>query len=314
VVRALCFTPERLTTMTPPLLEMPQPATQPDLGNAPPGTGRLRIDAHGVTDPGRVRPVNEDQFLIASLTNALQVQETSLTQGQIQCGKAQGHLLAVADGMGGHAGGRHASALAVRCLEQFVLEMLHWCSQERTHHEVLLLDEFRKAVVRADARMFRESVRQPNLQGMGTTLTVACCIDDELFIAHVGDSRCYLLRYGQLCKLTRDHTLVDEMVRHGWIAPEEAATHPMRNVVTNVLGGNDPGVDVEVRKEQLQAGDVLLLCSDGLTEMVTEDEIRALMLNAEGPAETCTALIGLANERGGRDNITAVVARFEAAA
>src|SRR5262245_6662067 len=147
--------------MTRPLRGTLEPDTKLDRDSPPPATRRLRINAHGLTDPGRVRPDNEDQFLVASLTHALKVRETSLPQGQIQCGKEEAHLLAVADGMGGHPGGRQASALAVHCLEQYVPESLNGCLQGPAQNEERLLEEFRKAVIQADARMFRESRRQP---------------------------------------------------------------------------------------------------------------------------------------------------------
>jgi protein phosphatase len=143
---------------------------------------------------------------------------------------------------------------------------------------------------------------------MGTTLTLAFVLENELFVAHVGDSRCYLLRGGLLYRLTRDHTLVAEMVRQGLLDPEEAARHNFRHVITNVVGGADPGVQVEMHELPLEAGDRLLLCSDGLTEMVPEEEILALLGGASDPAAACDRLIERANDHGGRDNVTAVAA------
>jgi protein phosphatase len=146
---------------------------------------------------------------------------------------------------------------------------------------------------------------------MATTLTLACCLGRDLFVAHAGDSRCYLLRRGLLYRLTSDHTLVAEMVRRGALPAEEAAHHAYRHVVVNVVGGSDPGVQVELHKIPLDAGDRLLLCSDGLTEMVREEEILQVLQGETEPAAACDRLIARANEQGGQDNITAVVAHFE---
>jgi serine/threonine protein phosphatase PrpC len=147
---------------------------------------------------------------------------------------------------------------------------------------------------------------------MATTLTLAYFLHHDLFVAHVGDSRCYLLRSNLLYRLTRDHTMVAEMVRRGVLKPEEAAHHAYRHVVTNVVGGSDPGVQVEMHKVALEAGDCLLLCSDGLTEMVPDADILNVLVTAQpDPAAACDRLVALANEKGGKDNITVVVARFD---
>jgi protein phosphatase len=130
-------------------------------------------------------------------------------------------------------------------------------------------------------------------------------------VAHVGDSRCYLLRRGLLYRLTHDHTLVAEMVRRGVIDAQEAAHCGYRHVITNVVGGSDPGVRVEVHKLPLEAGDTLLLCSDGLTEMVPDPEVLAVLQAEADPARACARLVSCANEHGGKDNVTVVVARFE---
>jgi protein phosphatase len=173
--------------------------------------------------------------------------------------------------------------------------------------------EFQAALQQADARLFEEAERHGELEGMGTTLTLAFAVDWKLFVAHAGDSRCYLFSDGELRQLTHDHTVVADLVRRGALSPQEATRHPFRRMVTNVLGGNEPGVRVELHRLGLEAGDVLLLCSDGLTEMVPDPEIAAVLADEPEPQQACERLVALANERGGRDNITVVVARFEAA-
>jgi protein phosphatase len=174
-----------------------------------------------------------------------------------------------------------------------------------------VLGEFRTALLRADARVFEEVGRHPEMAGMGTTLTLAFAADWRLFVAHAGDSRGYLYSGGRLRRLTHDHTVVAGMVRRGELSPQEAARHPRRHVVTNALGGHTPGVRVELHALALEPGDVLLLCSDGLTDMVPDAGIAALG-EAADPRRACERLVAEANANGGRDNVTAVVADFSA--
>jgi protein phosphatase len=146
---------------------------------------------------------------------------------------------------------------------------------------------------------------------MGTTLTVAYVNDHTLFIAHAGDSRCYLQRQGRLERLTRDHTLVAELVTAGSLTPEQAANHQMRNVVLNSVGGGNSAVRPEVHKHALEAGDILLLCTDGLTGMVSDEEIAGVLANVASAEDACRGLVDRANARGGTDNITVVIGRFQ---
>jgi protein phosphatase len=289
-------------------------SAQKDLAPPPPVASAAKpqsVRCYGNTDRGRVRHQNEDQFLIAELNKSLRVLGTSLGNSAEAFTSPVGHVFVVADGVGGSAGGEKASALAVDAIEVFMVDTLHWCFQLRGSGEDRLLGEFQRALRLADARIQREARRRPELHGMGTTLTLAYSLDGELFIAHVGDSRCYLLRNGLLYRLTRDHTLAAEMVRRGILPAEEAEHHGFRHVITNVVGGTDPGVQAEVHKLLLQVGDRMLLCSDGLTEMLPDSVILPLLQQGEDPAAICQQLIYRANDAGGRDNITAVVAFFE---
>jgi protein phosphatase len=156
-----------------------------------------------------------------------------------------------------------------------------------------------------------EAAEHPELHGMGTTLTLAYSLNDELFVAHVGDSRCYLCRHDHLYRLTHDHTLVEEMVERGALSAEEAAHHRWRHVVTNAVGASSPEVKVEVHKVHLEDGDRVLLCSDGLTNMVSEKEISQVLQAEDEPEQASRRLVAAANESGGRDNITVVVAHFD---
>jgi serine/threonine protein phosphatase PrpC len=266
-----------------------------------------------LTDPGRVRPTNEDHFVIVELARTLHVHHTSVPQAQAQYSSYRGHLLLVADGMGGHQAGEVASALSAVTIEGFLLNTLKRFFHLEVPEEQHVLKEFQDALVQADARIFEEAARHPELIGMGTTLTMAFASDRRLFVAHVGDSRCYLLSGGELHALTQDHSIVAEMVRRGALSPEGASRHPHRHVITNVLGGHQPGVRVEMHKLDLEPGDVVLLCSDGLTEMVPDARIASILQEEPEPRRACERLVAEANERGGRDNITALVACFEEA-
>ena len=288
--------------------------TAPELKAESPPVVRslLNVKSFGQTDKGRVRPNNEDHFLIAELAKALQIRHSSLDQGGVQYSGPQGHLFLVADGVGGSAAGERASALAVNTVENYVLDTLNWCDTLTDDAHDRVLNKFREALCLADEKLCREATKQPELHGMGTTMTMAYRFDHELFVAHVGDSRGYLLRNGLLYRLTRDHTMVEEMVRLGLLKPEEAAGHGFRHVITNAIGGNSPGVNVEVHKVALEAGDRLLLCSDGLTEMVLDEEIVDVLAAEMEPKKACERLVNRANENGGNDNVTVVVAHFEA--
>ncbi len=272
----------------------------------------LAVTAFGKTDPGRVRSSNEDQFLIAELTKAMRIWHTSLPEPAARFGEERGHLFLVADGMGGHQAGETASALAVVAVEQFTLNRLKWFFDAKGPDAQRVLAEFQSALRQADARIVEKAAEHPELTGMGTTVTMAYQLGAELCIVHVGDSRAYVYRRGMLQQITRDHTVTAELVRRGELRPEQAAEHRLRHVITNVVGGPGAGIDVEAHALDIEPGDRLLLCSDGLTEMLTHDAIEATLLAQPDPEAACTILVMQANEAGGRDNITAVIARFDA--
>jgi protein phosphatase len=271
------------------------------------------VHGYGLTDRGQVRDANEDQFLIAELARTLWVRQTSLPQPPTQHGRNRGHVFLVADGMGGHRAGEVASALTVATIEAFILHLLKRFSNLRSADEPAVLRDFQAAFSQAEARLAEESAHHPEFAGMGTTLTMAFVSGWKLFVIHAGDSRGYLYRAGRLRQLTADHTVAAELARGGVIKPEQVSHSPFRHVVTNVLGGNTAGVRVEVQRVDLEAGDVLLLCSDGLTDMLPDERVTAVLKSAADPRAACERLVAAANEAGGRDNITAVVARFEAA-
>jgi len=224
----------------------------------------------GATDTGRKRRRNEDAYVIAP------------------------PLFAVADGMGGAQAGEIASKLAATVLED-------------TDSGALSGRERVTALIReANTRVYERSNTDPSASGMGTTMTVALVEDTEVTIGHVGDSRAYLARGGRLEQLTEDHSLVNELMKSGKLSPEEAETHPQRSVITRALG-TDPDVDVDAFTIETQGGDVFLLCSDGLTAMVDDEEIRGVLEREREDLKRLTkALVAAANRGGGEDNITVV--------
>lgn len=271
------------------------------------------VRSFGLTDPGRVRSSNEDQFVIVELARTMSVHETSIPQAKAQYSSHRGHIFVVADGMGGHQAGEVASALSIKTVEGFLLGSLNRFFIVKASDEQNVMKEFRDALLHADAKMFEASSEHPELHGMGTTLTLAFIVNWKLFVAHVGDSRCYLFSGNKLHQVTDDHTMVAELVRNGVLSPKEASHHRHRHVITNVLGGEEPGVKVELHKLDIAPDDVLLLCSDGLTEMVSDDCIADILRDNQDPRLACELLVAEANERGGKDNVTVIVGIIEAA-
>jgi PPM family protein phosphatase len=235
----------------------------------------LRVAEHwSGTDTGRQRRANEDSLLVRA------------------------PLFVVADGMGGAQAGEVASQMAVESFK-------HGLSDRSDPQDGLA-----QLVMQANARINERSHSDPKHAGMGTTITAVYIGEEEVSIVHVGDSRAYCLRDGELLRLTDDHSLVDELIRQGRLTPEEAEEHPQRSVITRALGP-EPSVEVDARSFRGRAGDLYLICSDGLTTMVGEEEL-ARVLSAYGPLRDAgEALIAAANEAGGKDNITVVLARLE---
>jgi protein phosphatase len=280
------------------------PAAQP--------LSRLGAESYGLTDRGRVRDTNEDHFLIAELARMLFVRQSSVHQPDSQQGRNRAHLFLVADGMGGHRAGEVASALSITTVEAFAVHLLRRFSNLQVADEAVILKDLQTALREADARILDEAAHHPEFAGMGTTLTMTLVSGRKLFVFHAGDSRCYLFHSRQLQRLTDDHTVAAELARQGVIRPEEISRNRYRHVVTNVLGGGTAGVKVDVQMHELEPGDVMLICSDGLTDMLTDDAIATILKTEASPKLACERLLTEANQLGGKDNITAIVARFEA--
>ncbi len=273
-----------------------------------------RADVFGLTDVGRVRDVNEDQFLIASLSKAMQVHHTSLAvEEQTRLiGPYEGRLLVVADGMGGHAAGERASRIAVDRLTAYVLNTLPWFYRLQHDADEHLLDDLKGGLEAAQRAILAESERVPARRGMGTTLTVAYLVWPRMYVIHVGDSRLYVLRRGRLRRITQDHTVAQKMADQGVL--DDPETSRWSHVLWNVVGGGSEALSPEVHRVDLVPGDTVLLCSDGLTRHVADEDVAA-MLGLDEPSESiCHRLVDAANAGGGRDNVTVIVARFQAAA
>jgi PPM family protein phosphatase len=251
---------------------------------------RMDIVAYGLSHVGRQRQHNEDSFLVAD----------------------DAKLFLVADGMGGHAAGEIASRIAVDSISEFIL---HTKEDDGTwphaydEHFKRSTNRLMAAVRMANTRVLEAMRKDARLRGMGTTV-VACLADGEtMSVAHVGDSRAYMIRDQKLQRITNDHSWVFEQVQAGMLTEAEAEKHPLRNVITRALGGalqvNPDASEIEVRP-----GDVFLLCSDGLTGMVPEDEILRVVTQSNGDLQkACQRLIEEANERGGLDNVTAILVK-----
>jgi protein phosphatase len=280
----------------------PAPATP-----AEPTGARLEFGA--LTHVGKVRDNNEDHYLIARASKALEILQTNAAADSRCPQIREAYLLLVADGMGGAAAGERASAVVVEEAQRFLLEKARWFYRLDDPDEEIRIRLLREALERVDRRLVEEGKEDPSVAGMGTTVTTAAVIDSEVFIVHVGDSRAYSFQDGRLEQLTTDHTLTHALVQGGFIGPQEARKHPLRHVLTNVLGCK-PGVNGEILKLRLAAGDRLLLCTDGLPDMLTDAEIAEMLARCPRPQEACQALVDAALDRGGRDNITVLLAAY----
>ena len=245
----------------------------------------MKSDAFGVSDVGRRREANEDEFVVDRELG----------------------LYAVADGMGGHAAGEIASRLAIGTLAESLREG-GWTGD--TSDPEKAANALKTAVGEANRKICETVMSREEWRGMGTTVVILLVCGDTAVIGHVGDSRAYLLRNGVFQRLTSDHSWVNEQVKMGLLSDDDAQRHPMRNIVTRALG-NRLEVLLDVGQEGFVSGDVFLLCSDGLNTMLTDGEIRDKLAEHGGqPEEACRALVDAANERGGDDNTTVIVLRM----
>lgn len=251
----------------------------------------MNISAGAKTDTGQ-RPNNEDRFAVVD-TRKRQI-------------RADGVLI-IADGMGGRSFGEQAATAAVETTEDALAELL----DSRQVGDVEVADALTTALRRANARVYELASADDDRKGMGTTCVAAVIEGDRLYIAHAGDSRAYLLRDGILRQVTHDHSYVAEQVRAGAITEEGARSSRFRNIITRAIG-IEPTMDAEVSEADVQPGDTLLLCTDGLSNMVVEDDITRTLMQSPSPQAAADRLVQMAVRSGGRDNVTAIVARLQA--
>jgi len=269
------------------------------------------VDVAALTHRGKVRPNNEDQFLVGRTERDLEVLLTSLDRDHIsRHSRETGYGMIVADGMGGEEGGEVASRLAIKTLVELVIQTPDWLMRIDDELAEELIRRTKARYRKVDAAIRDAAQSNPSLARMGTTLTVAVSLAADLFVIHVGDSRAYLLRNEQLRQLTRDQTVVQALLDAGILTHQEAATHKMRHVLTQALGQGAGNLKIEVQRLKLEDGDCLLLCTDGLTEMVPDHEISAVLTSSGKAEQHCQALLDKALEAGGKDNVTVVVAHY----
>ncbi|MGC4065427.1 MAG: Stp1/IreP family PP2C-type Ser/Thr phosphatase [Polyangiaceae bacterium] len=267
-------------------------------------SGEITLHVFGRTDVGQIREHNEDNFLIADLSR----QSRSLLEAdRSQVVGPRGNVLGVCDGMGGAAAGEVASQLAV----DIIYDVL--CAEPAPQTRDELAQRLVHAVEEAGVRIFNEARADRSRRGMGTTATIAALIDSRLFLAQVGDSRAYILRKGQLVQVTRDQSLVTQLIEAGQLTEEEAETFEHNNIILQALGTAD-SVQVDLTYVDLRRGDRLMLCSDGLSGMLRGEEIRQVLITFADPLQACRELTDRANAAGGHDNITVIVADFDGSA
>lgn len=237
------------------------------------------------TDVGRIRDNNQDSYYYCS-------------EGDLQ-------VYVVADGMGGHKAGEVASYIAVDTIEKLFIQNKSLLTKGKLDIQNFITD----SVSEANKRIYEKAISEEKYNGMGTTITAAYIINNDLFIGHIGDSRAYLLRDEKLIQLTEDHSLVAQLVKNGTISKKEAQNHPQRNMITRALG-TEKSIELDIEYRKLEKNDILLLCTDGLTNLVDEDKIKHVLILNNDIQVACYTLVEMANELGGFDNITALAVKI----
>ncbi len=274
------------------------------MGPVNPNEGPIHVSVFGKSDLGRTREHNEDSFLVADLT----AQKASLLPEvrEHRLGP-KGSLIVVADGMGGAAAGEVASDMATKTIYEHLVTQ--WAADTENTPQRFAY-RLKEAVELANQRIHAYAKQHPEVKGMGTTTTAVGVLGAHLYLTQVGDSRAYLVRRGRAVQLTKDQSLMQRLVDAGELTEEEAEKSERRNIILQALGP-DPRVRVDLTHQEARRGDIVVLCSDGLSGQVRKDEIAQIATGSADLAEACTRLIDLANERGGPDNITVVIARLD---
>ncbi|MFO0906305.1 MAG: protein phosphatase 2C domain-containing protein [Pirellulales bacterium] len=263
-----------------------------------------QIDCAGQSHIGKVRPHNEDHYFIYRRRIERGVLDTNLHELSYAAPREDVYVFAVADGLGGHSFGELASAMTLQA--QGYLGRGSWLAELAELEPSQVAAQATKDARHVHRKLLDEAQRNPQLRGMASTLTAAVVYQHRFVLIHLGDSRAYLLQGGEVSQISRDHTLAEEM-RHSQVVDPRMVR--MANVLTNCLGGDDGQLRVETREMRWGLGDQLLICSDGLSDVVSLDEIKTALTESPIAQEACNRLMAMALDRGGRDNITLVVAR-----
>lgn len=248
----------------------------------------MKITSCGITDVGQKRQNNEDNYLINDEVN----------------------LFIVADGMGGHVGGEYASQIAVTTIEEVLKNVEDFEQEDQdtpSPSDNLMGHKLKYAIRLAGKRIFERTADEPELRGMGTTAVAMVFDQNRIYLAHVGDSRAYLIRGGYIHQITEDHSLVNEQIKAGLISPESAKHHKLKNIITRSVGYQED-VEIDTMVRPIHQGDCYVLCTDGLSNLIEEDEIKDIVESSNSQEIAAQKLVELANSRGGDDNITVVTA------
>jgi len=265
--------------------------------------GALKIEVFGRTDVGKTRDHNEDSFLVADLTRRVANLQPEIREHEVG---ARGSLLVVADGMGGAAAGEIASDMAVDSIYAHMIG--EWGNDQEVSAQRFAF-RLKESVEFANGKIHEYAKAHPEHRGMGTTTTAAGVFEGALYLTQIGDSRGYLIRAGKITQITKDQSLMQRLVDAGELTEEEAAVSERRNIILQALGP-DPHVKVDLTTQELRKGDMLIMCSDGLSGLVPKDDMLTIAVKHTDLVALCKELIDTANTRGGPDNITCIVARF----
>lgn len=287
-----------------------------DIQHPRPFSSEVKVTFGAVSDKGKRRPNNEDAFIIFRTGRYFQrvmtnVQEELLPKHH----EENGYAMAVADGMGGLAAGEVASTMVLTTIVNLMLSSVKWAL--KLDNPEFREQEIREGILRgidylskADAAIEKRAEGDQTYKGMGTTLTGAYSFGDDLFIFHIGDSRAYLFRNGKLKQITRDHTVAQELADRGDIPQEAVEKHHLKHILTRSIGHSEGKPEVEIHHLKLQSNDLLFLCSDGLHDMINDQQIMHAISSSDSVQDKCQILTNLALEHGGKDNVTVVMAEY----
>lgn len=267
------------------------------------------IDAHGVTHPGKVRKENQDHFLLCWLRKQLVIRLSSLPDVDDLKGHPErlASLAMVADGVGGAARGETASRLALQAVTKYVTRAMRCYYGSVDGEDASLEEALREGARECHAELLRRGDEDFDYRGMATTLTLYLGVWPHSYVLQVGDSRCYMLRHGELTQISRDQTMAQDMVDLGVMKAEDAAGTRLAHTLTSAIGGSQ--TDPKISRFTMEWGHVLLLCSDGLTRHVSDDRIRDVLRSMTSAKQACETLLQEALDGGGTDNITVVIGR-----